>query len=167
MIKTRIETLVMKRTTEADAGKILHFIHQLAIYEKLTHEVEATEENIKDAIFVQHAAEVFILEYKGIEIGFVLITINFSTFVGKPGIYLEDLYIDEEYRGQGFGKEVFYQLAKIAVERGYGRIDWACLDWNEPSIQFYLKLGAKPLSDWTTYRLDKTALEAILDKKEV
>ena len=138
---------------EADVGLILTFIRELADYEKMLPEVVATEELLHEWIFEQQKAEVIFALEEGSEVGFALFFHNFSTFLGRAGIYLEDLYVKPEFRGRGYGKGLLKQLAKIAVERDCGRLEWWCLDWNQPSIDFYLSLGAEPMSDWTTYRI--------------
>lgn len=136
-----------------DVSKILFFIKELADYEKLLNEVVATEELLKEWIFEKKKAEViFILEDEK-EVGFALFFHNFSTFLGRAGLYLEDLFVLPEYRGKGYGKSLLKELAKIAIERGCGRLEWWCLDWNKPSIDFYLSLGAEAMEDWTVYRL--------------
>ena len=143
----------IRSAKKEDAGKILYFIKQLAKYEKMENEVVATEELLKEWIFDKQKAEVIFALEDGKEVGFALFFHNFSTFLGKAGIYLEDLFVLEEYRGKGYGKGLLKELAKITVERGCGRLDWSCLDWNEPSIRFYQSLGAIPLDEWTVYRL--------------
>ena len=136
-----------------DAGLILSFIEGLAAYENMLGDVVATEELLTEWIFEKKKAEViFALEGEK-EVGFALFFHNFSTFLGRAGIYLEDLFVLPEYRGRGYGKGLLKALAKIAVERDCGRLEWCCLDWNKPSIDFYLSLGAKPLNEWTIYRL--------------
>ncbi len=143
----------IRTATENDLSLILQFIKQLAEYEKLLHEVIATEEILRKSLFEQKMAEVVIGEEDGKPVGFALFFHNFSTFLGKPGIYLEDLYVKPEYRGKGYGKKLLSHLAKLALERDCGRLDWSCLDWNEPSIKFYKSLGALPMEDWTVFRL--------------
>ena len=138
---------------EKDAAKILYFIKELAAYEKMLDEVIATEELLKEWIFVQKKAEVIFAIVDDKEIGFALFFHNFSTFLGRAGIYLEDLYVMPEYRGKGYGKALLKKLAQIAVERKCGRLDWCCLDWNQPSIDFYLSLGAEAMEEWTVYRI--------------
>ena len=138
---------------ESDTEKILYFIKELAAYEKMLDEVVATEELLKEWIFEKKKAEeIFAMEGET-EVGFALFFHNFSTFLGRAGIYLEDLFVLPEHRGKGYGKGLLKQLAKIAVERGCGRLEWWCLDWNKPSIDFYLSLGAEPMEDWTVYRI--------------
>lgn len=138
---------------ENDTAAILYFIKELAQYEKMADQVIATEELLHEWIFEKKKAEVIFAVLNGKEIGFALFFHNFSTFLGRAGIYLEDLFILPEYRGNGYGKMILKQLAKIAVERGCGRLEWWCLDWNKPSIDFYLSLGAEPMNDWTVYRI--------------
>ena len=138
---------------EKDAAKILYFIKELAAYEKMLDEVIATEELLKEWIFVQKKAEVIFANVDDKEIGFALFFHNFSTFLGRAGIYLEDLYVMPEYRGKGYGKALLKKLAQIAVERKCGRLEWWCLDWNQPSIDFYLSLGAEAMEEWTVYRI--------------
>ncbi|MBR1971551.1 MAG: GNAT family N-acetyltransferase [Clostridia bacterium] len=138
---------------KTDVKTILEFIKELASYENLLDEVVATEELLKEWIFEKKKAEVLLLEVENKPVGFALFFHNFSTFLGKAGIYLEDLFVKKEYRGKGYGKALLKELAKIAVKRGCGRLEWSCLDWNKPSIDFYLSLSAKPMDEWTTYSL--------------
>ena len=137
----------------ADAGLILAFIKELADYEKMADEVIATEELLREWIFEKKKAEVIFALEDGKEVGFALFFHNFSTFLGRAGLYLEDLFVLPEHRGKGYGKAILQKLAAIALERGCGRMEWWCLDWNQPSIDFYRSLGAEPMSDWTVYRL--------------
>lgn len=141
-----------------DSELIIDFIHKLAIYENLEHEMKVTKELIEKWIFKEKKGEVLFIIEKDKEVGFVLYFYNFSTFVGKPGIYIEDIFILEEYRGNGYGKEVFKYLAKKSVKEGYGRIEWTCLDWNKTAINFYEKMGAVPMDEWTNYRLNEKAI---------
>lgn len=141
-----------------DSELIIDFIHKLAIYEKLEHEIKVTKELIEKWIFKEKKGEVLFIIEKDKEVGFVLYFYNFSTFVGKPGIYIEDIFILEEYRGNGYGKEVFKYLAKKSVKEGYGRIEWTCLDWNKTAINFYEKMGAVLMDEWTNYRLNEKAI---------
>ena len=145
--------MTIQFAAEEDTGLILRFIKELADYEGMLSEVEATEELLRKWIFEKKKAEVLIGKEGGEPMGFALFFHNFSTFLGKAGIYLEDLYVRPEYRGKGYGKAILKKLASIAVERGCGRLEWWCLDWNKPSIDFYLSLGAEPMSDWTVYRI--------------
>lgn len=139
--------------TRDDCALILSFIRELAAYEKMHDEVVATEELLEEWLFDKQKAEVVFALEDDREVGFALFFHNFSTFLGRAGIYLEDLYVLPEHRGKGYGKGLLKKLAQIAVERGCGRLEWWCLDWNRPSIDFYLALGAEPMSDWTTYRI--------------
>jgi len=145
--------IVIRQAEPGDEGKILRFIEGLAEYEHMGNDVVATEELLREWIFEKQKAEVLFAMLDGKEVGFALFFHNFSTFLGRAGIYLEDLFVLPEHRGQGCGKALLKKLAQIAVERGCGRLEWSCLDWNQPSIDFYLSLGAKPMDEWTTYRL--------------
>lgn len=136
-----------------DVSLILKFIRELAAYEKMLDEVVADEATLEEWIFDKNKAEVIFACLDGKEIGFALFFHNFSTFLGRAGLYLEDLYVSPEYRGKGYGRAILKKLASIAVERKCGRLEWWCLDWNKPSIDFYLSLGAEPMSDWTVYRI--------------
>lgn len=145
-----------------DIPTLLTLIQELADYEKLSKEAIATEDLLKYWLFEKERAEALILEVDQVVIGFALYFHNFSTFLGKAGLYLEDLYIKPEYRHKGYGKQVFKYLAKLTLERGCGRLEWSVLDWNAPSIQFYKSLGAKPMDEWTTYRLVENELNALI-----
>ena len=148
-----------------DEGIILDFIRRLAEYEKMSDEVVATEELLTEWIFDKNKAEViFALDENGKEVGFALFFHNFSTFLGRAGIYLEDLFVLPKYRGKGYGKGLLKQLAKIAVERKCGRLDWWCLDWNQPSIDFYKSLGAVPMDEWTTFRITGDTLTKMAEE---
>ena len=136
-----------------DTALILQFIKDLAEYEKMADLVVATPEMLEEEIFEKRKAEVLFVMENGREVGFALFFHNFSTFLGRAGLYLEDLFVLPEFRGKGYGKATLKRLAQIAVERGCGRFEWWCLDWNRPSIDFYLSLGAEPMSEWTTYRV--------------
>lgn len=151
--------LSFREAQKEDASLILSFIKELARYEKMEDQVVATEELLKEWIFEKKKAEVHFAVVDGKEIGFALFFHNFSTFLGRAGIYLEDLFISPEYRGRGYGKAFLKHLAKIAVERGCGRLEWSCLDWNQPSIDFYLSMGATAMEEWTTYRLTGKTLK--------
>ena len=144
-----------------DAALILDFIKGLADYEKLSDEVVATPETLEEWIFDRQKAEVIFALEDGVEVGFALFFHNFSTFLGRAGLYLEDLFVKPAYRGRGYGKGLLAALAKIAVERGCGRLEWVCLDWNKPSIDFYKSLGAVPMDDWTIYRVAGDTLTAL------
>ena len=138
---------------EEDCGLILSFIKQLAAYENMSDQVVATENLLQEWIFEKKKAEVLFVCEGEKEVGLALFFHNFSTFLGRAGIYLEDLFVLPEYRGKGYGKALLKKLAQITVERGCGRLEWACLDWNQPSIDFYRSLGAVPMDEWTIYRL--------------
>ena len=146
-------TFSIRFAGENDVPTILFFIRELAVYEKLENEVVATEEILHEWIFEKKKAEVLIAEEDGKPVGFALFFHNFSTFLGRAGIYLEDLFVMKEYRGRGYGKALLKRLASLAVERGCGRLEWSCLDWNQPSIDFYRSVGAVPMDGWTVYRL--------------
>lgn len=156
-----MERLTIRKAEERDCGLILHFIKELAAYEKMSDEVVATEELLKEWLFEKHAAEVLFACENGKEVGFALFFHNFSTFVGRAGLYLEDLYVLPEYRGKGCGKAILKRLAAIAVERGCGRMEWVCLDWNKPSMDFYRSLGARPMDEWTIWRVAGETLETL------
>lgn len=145
--------------TVKDTQLILNFIKQLAKYEKMEKDVVATEDLLKEWIFEKQKAEVIFALDGDKEVGFALFFHNFSTFLGRSGIYLEDLFVLPEFRGKGFGKGLLKILAKITVERGCGRLEWCCLDWNKPSIDFYRSLGALPMDEWTIYRLTGETLK--------
>ncbi len=147
-----------------DAALILQFIKALADYEKMSDEVVADEKLLTEWIFEKQKAEVIFVLEKNKEVGFALFFHNFSTFLGRAGIYLEDLFVLPEYRGKGYGKALLKKLASIAVERGCGRLEWCCLDWNQPSIDFYLSLGATPLTDWTIYRVTGDTLQKLTEE---
>ena len=144
---------VFRYADRNDVPLILSFVKELADYEKLQDEVVADEKTLEEWIFDRQKAEVIFALEDGKEVGYALFFHNFSTFLGRAGIYLEDLYIQPAYRGRGHGKALLKELASIAVERGCGRLEWSCLDWNRPSIDFYLSLGAEQMSEWTVYRL--------------
>lgn len=155
--------LTFRFAEEKDCGLILFFIKELASYEKMLDEVIADEGLLKEWIIEKKKAEVIFACADGKEIGFAVFFHNFSTFLGRSGLYLEDLYIMPEYRGKGFGKAVLRKLAQIAMERGCGRLEWWCLDWNRPSIDFYRSLGAEPMDDWTVYRLTGETLKKLAE----
>lgn len=147
------DNLTFRFAEREDTPLILKFIRELADYEKMLDEVVADEKTLEEWIFDRQKAEVLFAVAEGKEVGFALFFHNFSTFLGRAGIYLEDLFVQPEYRGRGYGKAILKKLAAIALERGCGRLEWWCLDWNKPSIDFYLSLGAEPMSDWTVYRI--------------
>jgi len=165
IIKTKNPDVTIRTACIADVNVILNFIKELAVYEKLLHEVVATEELLRSTLFGERKiAEVLLAEYKGEPAGFALFFHNFSTFVGKPGIYLEDLFVKPNLRGKGIGKLLLTYLGKIALERDCGRIEWAVLDWNEPSIRFYKNLGAKSLNDWRIFRVTGEAISNLAEQ---
>jgi GNAT superfamily N-acetyltransferase len=160
--QTQIPGFSIRFATEPDVPTILAFIKGLAEYESLTHEVQATEAQLRGSLFgARPYAEVLIGEHEGRAVGFALFFHNYSTFLGRPGIYLEDLFVLPELRGRGFGKALLARLAALAVERECGRLEWAVLDWNAPAIGFYTKLGAVPMDEWTVFRLTGEALVAL------
>lgn len=144
--------VTFRNAKESDVGLILEFIRKLADYENRLDEVIASEESLKKWIFDKHQAEVIFAVVDGKEVGFALFFLSFSTYISNVNLHLEDLFVDVEYRGNGYGKSLLKQLAKIVVERGYGRFEWTCLSWNQPSIDFYLSLGAKQ-KDWNVFHL--------------
>ena len=150
------------RATEADVPLILRLIQGLAVYEKLAHEVTATEAGLRETLFGARPAAEVIIGYAGdTPVGFALFFPNYSTFLGKPGLYLEDLFVLPEWRGQGFGRGMLTHLARLAVERGCGRFEWSVLDWNEPAIGFYQSLGAKLMDGWSIFRVTGDALQKL------
>ena len=154
-IPTKIDGFTIRHAVESDVHLILSFIKELADYEKLSHEVLATEEEFRQNLFGEKKfAEVVIGEYNSEPVGYALYFYNFSTFLGKPGLYLEDLYVKQEVRGKGFGKALLAYLARLAVDQKCGRFEWAVLDWNEPSINFYESLGASLMKEWIITRVD-------------
>jgi GNAT superfamily N-acetyltransferase len=160
------EHIVLREAGERDIPLILEFIRGLAEYEHLLDQVSATEDGLAKSLFQDRAAEVLICEYREKPAGFALYFHNFSTFLGKPGIYIEDLFVRPEYRGRGLGRALFARIAAIAEERGCGRLEWSCLDWNEPSIKFYQSRGGRPLDDWTTYRITGDALKKLAEEEQ-
>jgi GNAT superfamily N-acetyltransferase len=156
------ENLRIERAEERDVGLILSFIKELAEYERLSHEVVATEELLRASLFgARPVAEVLIARVSDEAVGFALFFHNFSTFLGRPGIYLEDLYVQPQARGKGVGRALLSRLARVALERGCGRLEWAVLDWNEPAIKFYRNLGAVAMDEWTVFRATGQALERL------
>jgi GNAT superfamily N-acetyltransferase len=164
LIDTKLKDFKLRFAEKDDVSLILSFICELAKYEKMLNEVVATEEVLMESLFERKIAEVIIGEYKNKPVAFAVFFHNFSTFLGKPGIYLEDLYVKPEMRGEGIGKIMLSFLAKLAVERNCGRFEWSCLDWNEPSIKFYKQMGAVPTDEWTVYRVKNEALDKLAMK---
>lgn len=157
-----MSTIRITPATEADVPVILEMIRGLAEYEKLSHVVSATEQQLRHTLFGERpAAEVLLAHWNGDAVGFALFFPNYSTFLAQPGIYLEDLFVKPHARGKGAGLALFIELARIAVARGCGRVEWAVLDWNEPSIRFYKKLGAVPMDEWTRFRLTSEPLRRL------
>ena len=158
------ETVVIRAAVEEDVPLILHFIRRLAEYERLAHEVVATEEGLRRWLFGERpAAEVVIAEWGGEAAGFALFFHNFSTFLGRSGVYLEDLYVEPAHRGRGIGRALLAHLARLAVERGCGRLEWWVLDWNEDAIRFYRSIGAVAMDDWTVYLVTGDTLAALAE----
>ena len=154
------QTFRIERATERDVPLILSLITALAEYERMSNEVVATEPGLRTTLFGPHPSAEVVIGYAGDEpAGFALFFHNYSTFLGKPGLYLEDLFVVPKFRGSGFGRALLTHLAALAVERGCGRFEWSVLDWNEPAIGFYKKLGAQPMDDWTIFRLTGEALK--------
>lgn len=153
------ENLSFRYAERKDTKLVLQFIIELAVYEKMENQVVATPELLEEWLFDKQKAEVIFAVADDKEVGFALFFHNFSTFLGRAGVYLEDLFVKPEYRGKGYGKAIIKKLAEITVERGCGRLEWCCLDWNKPSIDFYLSLGAVPMNEWTQYRLTGRTLE--------
>ena len=154
-----MEQMQFRFAQEEDVGLILDFIRQLADYENLSDQVVATEDLMRHWLFEKRTAEVLFALEDGKEVGIALFFHNFSTFLGKAGIYLEDLFVLPEYRGKGYGKGLLTQLSRIACQRGCGRLEWVCLDWNQPSIDFYRSLGAESMEEWTIYRITGQTLQ--------
>ena len=154
----------IREANENDTLLILDFIKQLSIYEKLPNEVKATEEVLHNSLFIEKRAKVIFAIEDGKEVGFALYFYNFSTFMGRPGLYLEDLFVLESHRGKGYGKMLLSYLANIAIKENCTRFEWIVLDWNTPSINFYKSFGAVPLEDWTVFRLEGENLHNLANK---
>ena len=155
-----MKTFTIRAARPDEAGVVLDLIRQLAVYERCENDVVADEATLRQSLFVERSAEVVFAEEDGIVVGFALFFHNFSTFVGRKGMYLEDLFVIPEKRGLGYGKALLKYVARIAVERNCGRMEWICLDWNEPALEIYRSIGAVPMSDWTVQRLDGQALKS-------
>ena len=158
-----MSALTFRFAQPEDCGLILDFVHALAEYEKMSDQVVADVATLREWIFEKKKAEVIFALEDGKEVGFALFFHNFSTFLGRSGLYLEDLFVKTEARGKGYGKGLLRQLARIALDRGCGRMEWWCLDWNQPSIDFYRSLDAEPMSEWTTYRLTGDTLRKMAE----
>lgn len=165
MDQSKRERLHLRKAERADIPLILELIKELAVYEKMLDEVVATEELLEEWIFQKKTAEAVIGEEEGKTVGFILYFYNFSTFLGRAGIYLEDLYVKPEFRKKGYGKMFLKKLASIAVEQGCGRLEWSCLNWNMPSIEFYQSMGAVPMKEWTVYRVSGDSLINLAGKQ--
>jgi GNAT superfamily N-acetyltransferase len=163
--RTQIEDFTIRFATREDTALILQFIIELADYEHMADQVVATEELLTQFLFDQKKAEVIIGDYQQKPVCFALFFHNFSTFLGRPGIYLEDLYVKPEMRGKGLGSTILSYLAQLARERGCGRLEWWCLNWNEPSIRFYKQKGAIPMDEWTVFRVNGEALDRLAESK--
>ncbi len=164
--KTKIDGFTIRFADEEDVSLILDLIKGLAKYEKMLDQVVATEEDLKESLFIKKQAEVVIGEEKGKPVGFALFFHNYSTFLGKANLYLEDLFVKPEYRGRGYGKTLLSFLGKIAVDRNCGRLDLWCLDWNTSSIEFYKEMGAIPMDEWTVYRVEGKQLGKLAEMYE-
>ena len=151
----------IRPATQQDTPLILHFILELARYEQREKSVKATEQTLNDSLFVKKAANALILESEGVPIGYAVYFYNFSTFEGRPGLYLEDVYVDPAHRGKGYGKAVFEYLANLSQENGCARMEWTCLDWNTPSHRFYHGLGATTHPSWIIHRLKSEQIDAL------
>ena len=163
-IETKMNGLKFKRTAEHDIPVILDFIKQIAIYENMLDKITATEESLKESIFDNNRAEALLIEFNNEVIGYIIYFFNYSSFVGREGLYIEDLYIKPEYRGKGIGKKSFEVLVNIAKENKCERLEWTCLDWNEPSLKFYKSIGANQMNEWIIHRLDKETIDKISEK---
>lgn len=159
IFNTEINGFTLRKAKSNEMGLVLELIKELAVYEKMLDEVMATEELLYENYVEKQRIKILIAEYENSVVGYMLYFYNFSTFVGKSGIYLEDLYIKPEYRGKGFGKVMLKQLTKFGLEQNCGRVEWTCLDWNQKSIDFYLHIGAVPMNEWTVYRLTHDAMK--------
>ena len=156
------ENFKIRRAVEADIPLLLHFIQELAEYEKLSDIVEADENVLRDSMFGEDSnTKALLAFFEGEPVGFAIYFFNFSSFLGRMGLYLEDLYVNPKMRGKGFGKALLKRLAQIAIEKKCGRMEWVVLDWNEPAIEFYNRLGAEALGDWTTFRLNEKEIETL------
>ena len=163
-MSSSIPSFEIRPALVADVPVILSFINKLADYEKLAHEVVANEQSLRDTLFgPRRTAEVAIGYFQNKPVGLVLFFHNYSTFLARPGIYIEDLFVDQSYRRRGFGGALLRHVAQLAVERKCGRLEWSVLDWNQPAISFYKRLGAVPMSDWTVFRLSGESLAILAE----
>ena len=162
--KTKTEGLTIRYVEDGEEGLVLQLIKEIAEYEKMLDCVKATEEGLHKALFEQHDCNCLIVEYEEKPIGFCLYFHTFSTFCGRTNLYLEDIFVREEMRGKGIGKEIFHVLMQIAVDEGCDRLEWVCLNWNTPSIAFYKGMGAFPMSDWTTFRMTTKEMTEALER---
>ncbi|WP_160685847.1 GNAT family N-acetyltransferase [Clostridium sp. C2-6-12] len=160
----QLEQVRFIKATDKDVPVILAFIKQIATYEKMLDKVIATEESLKESIFENNRAEALLIELDKKVIGYIVYFFNYSTFVGREGLYIEDIYIKPEYRGQGLGKICFEFLVRIAKKHKCQRVEWTCLDWNEPSLKFYKNIGAKQMNEWIIHRLDKEEIDRISEE---
>ncbi len=160
-------TLNIRAATASDCATLLQFIRELAAFEKLSHEVQANEASLKQTLFTENnGIEALVAEFDGQPAGFALYFKNYSTFLAKPGLYLEDLYVSPKYRSQGIGGSILKYLASLCLDRNYGRLEWSVLDWNERAIKFYRSVGAVGMNDWTAQRMDEAALRKFVGQKE-
>jgi GNAT superfamily N-acetyltransferase len=165
LTNTSIPNFIIRKAEAEDTPLVLDFIKQLAVYEKMIDDVVATEETLKDSLFGETPfAQVVIGEFNGQPVGFALFFTNFSTFLGRPGIFLEDLFVLPEHRGKGYGKTLLAFLAKLAVDNSFGRVEWSVLNWNQPAIDVYKGIGAKPMDEWTVFRLTKNEMNVVSEK---
>lgn len=164
-VESKIKGLKIRHALEEDIPVILDFIKQIAIYENILDQVVATEESLKKSIFEDNRAKVLLMEFNDETIGYITYFFNFSTFLGRAGIYVEDIYINKKYRGMGIGKQAFNTLVHIAKENECERIEWTCLEWNEPSLNFYKSIGAKKNTEWILHRLDKQGIDKIYNQE--
>ncbi len=160
-IQTRIDGFTIRFATKEDVGTVFNMIKELAAYEKLLDNFEATEDLLQESLFRRNVAETLIGEYEHKPVGYAIFFYNMSSFLGRVGIFIEDLYVKPEMRGKGFGKAMFSFIAKLALERNCARLEWSCLDWNKPSIAFYRKMNAIALEDWTMYRVAGKSLKEL------
>lgn len=160
------DKIVLRPAKESEVTLIFNYIKKMARYEKLEDKVVGSEETLRHWIFEEKLVKVLFPEVDGKIIGFVLYFFNFSTFEGRAGLYIEDIFIDDKYRARGYGKVIFKELAKIALEKGCSRMEWVCLDWNETAISFYKKMGAFPMDEWTTYRMEVTEIRRLSNEGE-